>query len=42
MTPLIEFKDVTLGYRRKTVLEQLNFSIYRGEFFGIVGAYGSG
>jgi len=42
MTPLIEFKDVTLGYRRKTVLEQLNFSIYRGEFFGIVGANGSG
>ena len=42
MKPLIEFQDVTLGYRRKPVLERLNFSIYRGEFFGIVGANGSG
>jgi ABC-type Mn2+/Zn2+ transport system ATPase subunit len=39
---LIEFQDVTLGYRRKPVLERLNFSIQRGEFFGIVGANGSG
>jgi ABC-type Mn2+/Zn2+ transport system ATPase subunit len=39
---LIEFQDVTLGYRHKPVLERLNFSIQRGEFFGIVGANGSG
>jgi ABC-type cobalamin/Fe3+-siderophores transport system ATPase subunit len=42
MTELIHFQDVTLGYRRKVVLERLNFSIHPGEFFGIVGANGSG
>ena len=40
--PLIAFRDVTLGYRRHVVLEGLSFSIGRGEFFGIVGANGSG
>lgn len=39
---LIQFQDVTLGYRRQVVLERLNFTIRRGEFFGIVGANGSG
>jgi len=39
---LIEFKDVCLGYRHHVVLEKLNFSIPEGEFFGIVGANGSG
>lgn len=42
MKELIQFQDVTLGYRRKVVLANLNFSIYEGEFFGIVGANGSG
>lgn len=42
MVELIQFRDVTLGYRRKAVLANLNFSIYEGEFFGIVGANGSG
>src|SRR5207249_783232 len=36
------FHNVTLGYRRKVVLSNLNFSIHEGEFFGIVGANGSG
>jgi ABC-type Mn2+/Zn2+ transport system ATPase subunit len=39
---LIEFKDVCLGYRRRIVLDHLNFAIPEGEFFGIVGANGSG
>ncbi|MCG3149939.1 MAG: putative ABC transporter ATP-binding protein [Verrucomicrobiae bacterium] len=42
MTELIRFDNVTLGYRRRVVLEDLNFSIRDGEFFGIVGANGSG
>jgi ABC-type Mn2+/Zn2+ transport system ATPase subunit len=39
---LIEFRDVTLGYRRSIVLERLSFSVGEGELFGIVGANGSG
>jgi len=39
---LIEFRDVTLGYRRHVVLSGLSFAIGEGEFFGIVGANGSG
>lgn len=42
MSTLIEFKDVSLGYRRQVVLENLSFAISAGEFFGIVGANGSG
>ncbi len=42
MNPLIEFRNVTLGYRRHVVLEGLSFTIGEGEFFGIVGANGSG
>ena len=41
-TALIEFQDVALGYGRKVVLRGLNFAIAEGEFFGIVGANGSG
>ncbi len=42
MSDLIRFDNVTLGYRQRVVLRDLNFSIRTGEFFGIVGANGSG
>ncbi len=42
MKPLIEFKDVTLGYGRKIVLSNLNFEIYENDFIGIVGPNGTG
>jgi ABC-type cobalamin/Fe3+-siderophores transport system ATPase subunit len=42
MNDLIRFDNVTLGYRQRVVLRDLNFSIRAGEFFGIVGANGSG
>jgi ABC-type cobalamin/Fe3+-siderophores transport system ATPase subunit len=42
MTDLIRFDKVTLGYRQRVVLRDLNFAIRAGEFFGIVGANGSG
>jgi ABC-type cobalamin/Fe3+-siderophores transport system ATPase subunit len=44
MPGVIEFQNVTVGYRRPrcVVLSGLSFSIFEGEFFGIVGANGSG
>lgn len=42
MEKLIEFRDVTLGYGRKVVLQHLNFSLERGDFLGIVGPNGAG
>ncbi|MBM3858899.1 MAG: ABC transporter ATP-binding protein [Verrucomicrobia bacterium] len=42
MNDLIRFDHVTLGYRRRAVLRELRFAIGAGEFFGIVGANGSG
>lgn len=36
------FDKVTLGYKRRAVLSNLSFSIYEGEFFGIVGGGRSG
>lgn len=40
--PILRFDNVTLGYRRRVVLEKLSFHICRGEFLGIVGPNGSG
>jgi ABC-type Mn2+/Zn2+ transport system ATPase subunit len=42
LSALIRFRDVTLGYRRHVVLDRLSFEIGEGEWFGIVGANGSG
>jgi len=42
VSTLIEFEDVELGYRRHVVLRDLSFAVADGEFFGIVGANGSG
>ena len=42
MKPLIEFKDVTLGYGNRIVLKNLKLVIQEGDFFGIVGPNGSG
>lgn len=40
--PLLQFENVSLGYREALVLERLSFHICRGEFLGIVGPNGSG
>lgn len=42
MENLIEFCNVNLGYKNKTVLKDLNFSIKEKTFLGLVGANGSG
>ncbi len=38
----IEFKDVSLGYGPRPVIEHVNLSIRPGDFLGIVGPNGSG
>lgn len=40
--PLIELRDVTLGYRGSPVIEHVSFVIERGEFVGLFGPNGAG
>jgi zinc transport system ATP-binding protein len=42
MPKLIEFKDVRLGYGRKTVIESIGFEIGEGDFLAVFGPNGSG
>lgn len=42
MNHLIEFKNVTLGYGNNIILSNLNFSIEKGDFLGLVGPNGAG
>ncbi len=39
---IIKFSDVSIGYGKKVILENLNFIIRENDFFGIVGPNGSG
>ena len=39
---IIEFSGVSIGYGKKIILENLNFSIRENDFLGIVGPNGSG
>jgi len=41
-TPLIEFKDVTKRFDKRTVLERVNLQIYEGQVTTIIGLSGSG
>ncbi len=42
VTPLIELRDVSVGYRHRPVFTHLSLSIDEGRFAGIVGPTGSG
>lgn len=42
MIDVIKFKDVSFGYEDKTILENINFDIYQGDYIGIIGPNGSG
>lgn len=42
MNRLIEFKNVSKRYGQKTVIESLDLTIHKGEFFVLVGPSGSG
>lgn len=40
--PLLTFSNVTLGYGKRTILQNLNFVLRSGDFIGIVGPNGAG
>ena len=40
--PLVELRRLTAGYERTTVLHDVDFTLRRGEFAGVVGPSGSG
>lgn len=42
MAPLITFEHVTLGYGANVVLRDVSFTIYEGDYFGLVGPNGAG
>ncbi len=42
MKPIIEFQQATLGYGRKIVLKDVSFTIFAGDYFGMVGPNGAG
>ena len=42
MSTLVSFENATLGYGRRVVLPDLNFSISEGDFLGMVGPNGAG
>lgn len=41
-TPLVRFEGVALGYGGRPVLEDLDFTLCRGDFLGLVGPNGAG
>lgn len=40
--PLIQFKNVSLGYGKHVVLSEINWSLFENDFVGLVGPNGSG
>ncbi len=42
MKPIVEVKNLSVIYDRRTILENINFEIYPGEIFVIVGGSGCG
>ena len=39
---LLEFNDVFFSYDKKEILKNINFSIFSGDYIGLIGANGSG
>ncbi len=42
MKPIVEVKNLSVVYDKRTILENINFEIYQGEIFVIVGGSGCG
>lgn len=42
MKPIIEIKNLSAGYDGRTVLHDVNLSIYERDFLGIIGPNGGG
>jgi len=42
MKPIVQFRNVTLGYGRAVVVHDISFDIFPAEFFGLVGPNGAG
>jgi ABC-type Mn2+/Zn2+ transport system ATPase subunit len=42
MAPLITFDHVTLGYGPNVVLRDISFTVFEGDYFGLVGPNGAG
>ncbi len=40
--PLVEVKDLSFGYGKQLVLEQVNLAVHRGDYLGLIGPNGSG
>lgn len=40
--PIIEVKNLTFSYDRETVLKDVELTVFRGEFLGLIGPNGSG
>jgi zinc/manganese transport system ATP-binding protein len=41
-SPLIEFKNVALGYSSKVIVDHLNIKIYQGDLLAVIGPNGGG
>ncbi|TQW41344.1 ATP-binding cassette domain-containing protein, partial [Clostridioides difficile] len=42
MTPIIQFKNIKKQYNDKTIIDNLNLDIEKGEFLTVIGSSGSG
>ncbi len=42
MKKIMKFKDVSFGYENKTILENVNLDITKGDYIGIIGQNGAG
>src|SRR4051812_30470640 len=40
--PLVELRDVCFGYGGEPTLAEVNLTVHRGEFLGLIGPNGSG
>ena len=42
LNPIVEFKNISLSYGNRLILDNINFKINQGEIFGMLGRNGVG